>query len=49
MEADALQDTMGSLIATLQVTLRPICRLGGTGFARLGEIIHLARPRIPRT
>jgi flavin reductase (DIM6/NTAB) family NADH-FMN oxidoreductase RutF len=29
--------------------LRPICRLGGTGFARLGEIIHLARPRIPRS
>ena len=29
--------------------LRPICRLGGTGFARLGEIIQLARPRISRT
>jgi flavin reductase (DIM6/NTAB) family NADH-FMN oxidoreductase RutF len=29
--------------------LRPICRLGGTGFARLGEIINIARPRIPRT
>ena len=28
--------------------LRPICRLGGTGFARLGEIINIARPRIPR-
>ena len=29
--------------------LRPICRLGGTGFARLGEIIQLARPRVSRT
>jgi flavin reductase (DIM6/NTAB) family NADH-FMN oxidoreductase RutF len=28
--------------------LRPICRLGGTGFARLGEVLHVARPRIPR-
>ena len=25
--------------------LRPICRLGGTGFARLGEVLQLARPR----
>ncbi len=29
--------------------LRPICRLGGTGFARLGEIINIARPRIARS
>jgi flavin reductase (DIM6/NTAB) family NADH-FMN oxidoreductase RutF len=29
--------------------LRPICRLGGTGFARLGEIIQIPRPRIPRS
>ena len=27
--------------------LRPICRLGGTGFARLGEIINIAAPADP--
>lgn len=29
--------------------LRPICRLGGTGFARLGEIIQIPRPRVSRS
>ncbi len=29
--------------------LRPICRLGGTGFARLGEVLRVPRPRIPRS
>lgn len=29
--------------------LRPICRLGGTGFARLGEILHVPRPSVGRT
>jgi flavin reductase (DIM6/NTAB) family NADH-FMN oxidoreductase RutF len=29
--------------------LRPICRLGGTGFAGLGEILQIPRPRIART
>jgi flavin reductase (DIM6/NTAB) family NADH-FMN oxidoreductase RutF len=29
--------------------LRPICRLGGTGFARLGEILQVPRPRVARS
>ncbi len=34
----------GDLMARLMLN----ADLGGTGFARLGEVLHLARPRVPR-
>lgn len=29
--------------------LAPLCRLGGSGYARLGEVFHMPRPRADRT
>jgi flavin reductase (DIM6/NTAB) family NADH-FMN oxidoreductase RutF len=29
--------------------LRPLCRLGGTGYAKLGEIFHRERPSVTRS